>query len=67
MGRRVCAFRKSDIRRAVQAVLKAGIEVARIEIDKEGKIIIVSGAPTTGQTTELDEWLNHHADAAERH
>jgi hypothetical protein len=67
MGPRVCAFRQADVRRAVQAVLQAGIEIARVEIDREGKIIIVSVGPNTSQTTELDEWMKHHADAVERH
>jgi len=61
MGRRVCAFRQADVRRAVQAVRKAGIEIARVEIDREGKIIIVSVTPDTGQTTELDGWISQHA------
>jgi len=60
MGRRVSAFRQADVRRAVQAVRKAGIEIARVEIE-EGKIIIVSVTPNTGQTTELDGWINEHA------
>jgi hypothetical protein len=61
MGRRVCAFRQADVRRAVQAVRQAGIEIARVEIDREGKIIIVSVTPNTSQTTELDGWINQHA------
>jgi hypothetical protein len=61
MGRRVTAFRQTDVRRAVQAVRKAGIEIARVEIDKEGKIIIVSVTPNTSQMTELDGWINQHA------
>jgi hypothetical protein len=61
MGRRVCAFRQTDIRRAGQAVLKAGIQIARVEIDREGNIIIWSVTPNTGQTTELDGWIKQHA------
>jgi hypothetical protein len=60
MGRRVCAFRQTDVRRAVQAVLKAGIEIARVEIDREGKIIIVCGAADAarnGTTRETPEDL----------
>jgi len=41
-----CTFRKRDVTAAVQAVVKAGVEVARVEIGKDGKIIVVSGKPS---------------------
>lgn len=35
----------------------AGLKVARIEIDAEGRIIIVSGEPTPHEAlNELDAW-----------
>lgn len=45
MPRGRSAFRKDDIVRAVVAVRAAGVEVARVEIEPDGKISIVTGKP----------------------
>ena len=45
MPRGRSAFRKDDIVRAVAAVRAAGVEVARVEIEPDGKISIVTGKP----------------------
>jgi len=47
-------FRQIDVQRAIKAVRASGLDIARIEIDKNGKIII---ATTTGTTPgdEIDE------------
>jgi hypothetical protein len=34
----------------VRAVTKAGVEVARVEIDASGKIVVVAGKPVTKST-----------------
>jgi hypothetical protein len=44
MARTPSIFRQRDLTRAVRAVRAAGVEVARVEIDKEGTIAIVTGA-----------------------
>jgi hypothetical protein len=38
-------FKQTDITRAVKAMNAAGLEVARVEVDKEGKIAIIAGKP----------------------
>ena len=57
MGRKRCVFRERDVTRAVKAVSKAGVEVARVEIDKDGKIIVFVGKPgeSAKQANEWDE------------
>lgn len=53
MARGACTFRERDVKAAVAAVRKAGVEVAKVEIDKEGKIVIMVGKPdASGSTRE---------------
>jgi len=65
MGRGPCTFRPSDVTRAVKAVVAAGVEVARVEVDKAGKIVIIAGkgGPEV-LANDLDAWINKHARAA---
>jgi hypothetical protein len=41
--------------RAVKAVKKAGLELARVEIDRTGKIVMVVGKKGEA-TTSFNEW-----------
>ena len=45
MARGPCTFKQKDATRAARAAIAAGLKVQRIEIDKDGKIIVVTGAP----------------------
>lgn len=46
MARGTCTFRQSDVTKALKAAKAAGVEVARVELEKDGKIIIVAGTPS---------------------
>ena len=51
-------FRQRDLTTAVKAMAKAGVEVARVEIDRDGKIILVTGkAAALEPADELDREL----------
>jgi hypothetical protein len=58
MARAPSTFRQQDVTRAVKAVAAAGVHVARIEIDKAGKIVIITANLTNqpGEMTEANEW-----------
>jgi len=48
---------QSDVRRAVQGATDAGLTVARVEIDPDGRIVIVSGEGMPKEaTTPLEAW-----------
>jgi len=36
-------FKQRDVTKAIKATVKAGIAVGRVEIDKNGKIVMVTG------------------------
>ena len=60
MTRGPCTFRQKDVTRALRASIAAGIEVRRVEIDREGKIVLVTGNATEPEVSEpaatLDSW-----------
>jgi len=43
MARGPLTFRQQDLVRALKGAKAAGIEIARVEIDKAGKIVMVTG------------------------
>jgi hypothetical protein len=65
MARAPSTFRQQDITRAVKAVVAAGVDIARVEIDKSGKIVIVTVTatgvgPQGDLDLELQEWEARH-------
>ena len=64
MARAPSTFRQQDVTRAVKAVAAAGVHIARIEIDRLGKIVIITGeVPPAAQDDldrELAEFEAHH-------
>jgi hypothetical protein len=46
-------FKQIDLTRATKGVLAAGLEVGRVEIDHEGKIVIVVGK---SEVNEVNDW-----------
>lgn len=55
--RRPCLFKERDVTRAAKAVLAAGLDIARVEIAKDGGIVVVPGKPE-GQVTALSDDLD---------
>jgi hypothetical protein len=49
-------FKQTDVTKALRAAVKAGIAVQRVEIDKNGKIVIVTGTPDGGTNPGKNEW-----------
>jgi hypothetical protein len=64
MSRAPSSFRQQDVTQAVKAVAAAGVGIARVEIDKSGKITIIAephGAPPP-RDNEWDTVLCHDKD-----
>ncbi len=59
MSRGQQTFRQRDVTKALKAAVKAGIAIERFEIDKDGKIIIVTAKAedvVNGDNPEKNEW-----------
>ena len=60
MSKGLQIFKQTDLLRAIRTSQKAGLSIARVEIDRDGKIIVVTGngnAKAENTATELDRWL----------
>ena len=58
MARSACTFKQQDVTRALRATLAAGVAVLRVEIDKDGKIILVTAGETpSAPVDDLDREL----------
>jgi hypothetical protein len=59
MSRGQQTFKQGDITKAIKATVKAGLPVERVEIDKGGKIIIVTAKAESVENEdnqERNEW-----------
>ena len=59
MSRGQQTFKQSDVTKALKATVKAGIAVERVEIDKDGKIVVVTVRPedtANGEKPGKNEW-----------
>ena len=45
MPRGACTFKQRDLVAALKAAKQSGAEVARVEIDRAGRIVVVMGKP----------------------
>jgi hypothetical protein len=43
--RRPSKFKKTDVKRAARAVIEAGLQIARIEVARDGAISVIPGKP----------------------
>jgi hypothetical protein len=58
MSRSAQPFTQGDITRAVKGAVKAGLNVQRFEVDRDGKIVVFAGQPEAHGTIEkqANEW-----------
>jgi hypothetical protein len=58
MARGRLAFKQRDLTRALRAVSAAGTPAQRVEIDREGKIVVFVGKPEPREEAGENEWDN---------
>ena len=66
MVARPAAYRKADVKRAIQAVIDAGIKIGKITVSADGEVTVytVNGAAVESSddvALAFDEWMGKHA------
>jgi len=57
MGHRRCTFKQRDLTRALTAAKKAGANVVRAEVDRDGKIgLVLDKDGEASSESERNEW-----------
>ena len=56
MSRRPCTFKQRDLTKAVRAIVAAGVQVDRVEIDAAGKIVVVTANAGESIRGSKNEW-----------
>lgn len=66
---RLRPYTQNDVKRAIRGAVAAGLSIGRVEIDRSGKIVIVTGPPLTETHPELtlDQWRSRRARDAQGH
>ena len=54
--RRPSIFKQRDVTRAARGVRAAGLDIAHVEINRDGLIVVVPGKPSEAGTTQANEW-----------
>ena len=57
MARAPSTFRQQDVTRAVKAVTAAGVDIARVEIARDGRIVIITAEAQPAVQDDLDREL----------
>lgn len=55
MSRGVQTFRQGDVTKAIKATVVAGLTVQRVEIDRDGKIVVIIGTAELNAAND-NEW-----------
>ena len=54
MARGDCTFRQRDLTAAIKAAAKSGAAVARVEVRKDGTIVVIMGEPSPATVPDSD-------------
>jgi hypothetical protein len=69
MSRKASTFRRRDVTAAVEAVVKAGVEIARVEVAQDGRIVVIVGRAAevaSGKDENRNPWDEVLTDAADK-
>ena len=55
MSRGPQAFRQADVTKAIRGTVSAGLAVQRVEIDRDGKIVVIVSSPNIVAAND-NEW-----------
>jgi hypothetical protein len=58
MARGPSTFRQHDVTKAIKGAAAAGVNIVRIEIAKDGRIVIIAAAEAASPDEGVNEWDN---------
>jgi hypothetical protein len=58
VSRAAQTFKQGDVTKALKGAVKAGLRVQRVEIDREGKIVVITGGDMLASAITGNEWDN---------
>ncbi|MET4369445.1 hypothetical protein ABIA99_002130 [Bradyrhizobium sp. LB12.1] len=66
MARRPALFKQHDVMRAVRGAIAGGVEIQRVEIGSDGKIVLIAASKNSRTlddeaAQELEDFMAHHA------
>lgn len=50
-----CTFRQGDVTRAIRAMRNAGVDLLRVEIEKSGRIVLITSSSAGGGLSPADD------------
>jgi hypothetical protein len=56
MPRQPCVFKQRDVTKAVKAVAAAGMEIDRVEVGRDGRIVIFTAKSSESSDGPANEW-----------
>ena len=54
MARGDCTFRQRDLTAAIKAAAKSGAAIARVEVKRDGTIVVIMGEPSPATVPDSD-------------
>lgn len=63
-SKRCLSFRATDLKRAIRALQSVGINPTRVEIEPDGKIVVINDGAAAVSDNALDRWMARHEGSA---
>lgn len=63
MSRAQTRFTQADVARAIKGAKAAGMDVSRVEVMPDGRIVLAAPTPVSEPVNALDRWIQEQVNA----